>query len=199
MRNLLKSALVALVATVLLWLLLRFSVSTDAWFHAFLFERSPVQWLSIAMFIFGADILVAKARRLAAEQRFLVGAQWQTYPDTPTNVVHRRISTISEMAQHHSPSFTQDAAKDLAAEDNQAVNESFVLPADVIGILPLVGFFGTVWGLSQGLYNNFVLQGEDRHQLLRQCHRHGLRYHPARPIPGHRPFDRPKPPASRRT
>ncbi|MCF3650772.1 MotA/TolQ/ExbB proton channel family protein [Synoicihabitans lomoniglobus] len=163
MRNLIKSALVASVATIALWVVLRFTLSSEAWFHAFLFERSPVQWLSIAMFIFGADVLIAKARRLAAEQRHLTHAQWQTHDAAATadSVVRRRVSAMAELAQHHSPSFCQDTAKDLSEEDMRAVNESFVLPADVIGTLPLVGFFGTVWGLSKGLYNNFVLQGED--------------------------------------
>ena len=73
----------------------------------------------------------------------------------------RRLALLSEIARHHSPAFTKNAAKELADEDGRSFNENYVLITDVVQLLPLVGFFGTVWGLSQGLYNNFVLQGED--------------------------------------
>ncbi len=161
MRSLLSSALVAVGATLALFLVLTFTLPDNAWFRAFLFERSFVQWLSIAMFIFGADILIRKTRRLSREQADLSGAQWQDYPDAAGTWVRRRIAAVAKMAASHSPSFCRDAARDLSDEDNQALNESYVLPSDVIGLLPLAGFFGTVLGLSGGLYNNFVLQGED--------------------------------------
>ncbi len=161
MRSLLSSGLVALGVTTALLIILKLAIPADAWFHAFLFERSPVQWVSVAMFFFGADVFIRKARRLNREQADLGAAQWQDYPDSTGTWVRRRISAVSKMAASHSPSFCRDAARDLSDEDTQAMNESYVLPADVIGLLPLVGFFGTVWGLSIGLYNNFVLQGED--------------------------------------
>ena len=161
MRSLLSSAVVALVLTIALLLILHVTLPDAAWFRAFLFERSAVQWLALAMFFFGADVFVRKARRIAREQTDLAAAEWRIYPDDSASIVHRRISAMAKMAAHHSPSFCRDAARELADEDTQALNESYVLPADVIGLLPLVGFFGTVWGLSKGLYNNFVLQGED--------------------------------------
>ncbi|WP_221029440.1 MotA/TolQ/ExbB proton channel family protein [Actomonas aquatica] len=161
MRSLLSSGLVAVVTTAVLLLILHFTLPAEAWFRAFLFERSPVQWLSIAMFVFGADILVRKARRLSREQADLSAAAWQDYPETTGSWVRRRIAALFKLSAQHSPSFCREAARDLSDEDTQALNDSYTLPADVIGLLPLVGFFGTVWGLSAGLYNNFVLQGED--------------------------------------
>ena len=161
MRSLLSSAVVALGLTTALLLILNFTLPAESWFRAFLFERSAVQWLAVAMFFFGAELFVRKGRRIALEQTHLAAAEWKIYPSDATSTVHRRISAVAKLAAHHSPSYCRDAARELADEDTQTLNESYVLPADVIGLLPLVGFFGTVWGLSKGLYNNFVLQGED--------------------------------------
>ena len=167
MRFLIKSTLVALVATLVLYGLLRAVIPTDAWLHAFLFDRSPVQWLSILMACFGLHVLSEKTRSLAKQQRHLRSAEWKSYATGDSGAaralgyVRHRISTIFTISATHSPSFSKDAAKDLADEDNQVLNESYMLPGEVVQILPLVGFFGTVWGLSKGLYNNFVLQGED--------------------------------------
>ena len=168
MRQISHSALVAFALTVFLFVALRLVLPTDAWFTVFLYERSPTQWLATAMFLFGLDQLFARFRMARGEARKLAAVRWpeslkddSPAPVAPLAWVDRRLALISEIARHHSPAFTKNAAKELSDEDGRSFNENYVLTTDVVQLLPLVGFFGTVWGLSQGLYNNFVLQGED--------------------------------------
>lgn len=168
MRQLSHSALVAFALTLVLYTALRLLLPDGAWFTVFLFERSPTQWLAIALFFFGLDQVFARHRVARRETRKLAQVRWPesmevaaANPVAPVAWVDRRVALISEIARHHSPAFTQNAAKELADEDGRSFNENYVLTTDVVQLLPLVGFFGTVWGLSQGLYNNFVLQGED--------------------------------------
>jgi biopolymer transport protein ExbB/TolQ len=166
MRKLSHSALIAFALTVVLYVLLRLLLSADAWFTVFLYERSLTQWLAIAMFLFGLDQLFARFRVARRETKKLPRVRWpepleNDTPVAPIGWVERRLALISDIARHHSSVFTKNAAKELSDEDDRAFNENYVLTTDVVQLLPLVGFFGTVWGLSQGLYNNFVLQGED--------------------------------------
>ncbi len=168
MRPLSHSALVAFALTVFLFVTLRLLLSADAWFTVFLYDRSPTQWLATAMFLFGLDQLFTRFRVARRETRKLAQVRWPESPATddatpvaPRAWVDRRLALVADIARHHSPAFTKNAAKELAEEDGQSFNENYVLITDVVQLLPLVGFFGTVWGLSQGLYNNFVLQGED--------------------------------------
>lgn len=166
MRKLSHSALIAFALTVVLFVLLRLLLPADAWFTVFLYERSPTQWLATAMFLFGLDQLFFRFRVARRETRKLARVRWpesrdDDAPAAPTAWVDRRLALISEIARHHSPAFTKTAAKELSDEDGRSFHENYTLVTDVVQLLPLVGFFGTVWGLSQGLYNNFVLQGED--------------------------------------
>lgn len=168
MRQLSHSALVAFALTAVLFVALKFMLPADAWFTVFLYERSPTQWLATAMFLFGLDQLFARFRVARRETGKLAQVRWpesleneRATPVAPVGWVDRRIALVSEIARHHSPAFTKNAAKELSDEDGRSFNENYVLTTDVVQLLPLVGFFGTVWGLSQGLYNNFVLQGED--------------------------------------
>lgn len=170
MRSLSQSALVAFALTAILFVALKLLLPSDAWFTVFLFERSPTQWLAIAMFVFGLDQVLARLRVARREAGKLAQVRWPdlTETDAPasaptptTGWVDPRLAQLSEVARHHSAAFTSNAAKELAEEDQRKFGESYVLTTDVVQLLPLVGFFGTVWGLSQGLYNNFVLQGED--------------------------------------
>lgn len=168
MRPLSHSALVAFALTVTLYLGLKLVLPAEAWFTVFLYERSPTQWLATGMFLFGLDQLVTRFRVTRRETAKLAQVRWPesmdpVAPDVapPLAWVDRRLALLTEIARHHSPAFTKNAAKELAEEDGRRANENYALTTDVVQLLPLVGFFGTVWGLSQGLYNNFVLQGED--------------------------------------
>ncbi|GEM_PF-1615041 len=167
MRFLLKSTGIALGLTVILYALLRVVLPVDAWFYTFLFERSLVQWMSIAVFCFGLHLLFLKSRALPTEQRALAQANWDALVAQPAvappsaGMVRRRLTTIAALAAHHSPRFAENTAKEMAAEDAAELNESYALPGEVVQILPLIGFYGTVWGLSKGLYYNFVVQGQD--------------------------------------
>ena len=168
MRSLPQSALVAFAITAVLFVALKLLLPAEVWFTVFLYERSPTQWLAIAMFLFGLDQLFARLRVARAETAKLARARWPESLDndtpaaaTPAAWVDRRLALLSEVARHHSVAYAGNAAKELAEEDQRRFGENYVLTTDVVQLLPLVGFFGTVWGLSQGLYNNFVLQGED--------------------------------------
>jgi biopolymer transport protein ExbB/TolQ len=170
MRSLPQSALVAFALTAILFVVLKLLLPADIWFTVFLFERSPTQWLAIAMFVFGLDQVIARLRVARQETDKLARVKWPDLAGSPAPApaaaptagwVEPRLAQLSEVARHHSAAFTSNAAKELAEEDQRRFGENYVLTTDVVQLLPLVGFFGTVWGLSQGLYNNFVLQGED--------------------------------------
>lgn len=167
MRFLLKSTGIALGLTIVVYVLCRLLVPSDAWFHTFLYDRSLVQWLSIAVFFFGLHLLYLKSRALPLETRALDSADWTSLTANPVvappsaGMVRRRLTTVASLTAHHSPRFAESTAKEMADDDASALNESYALPGEVIQILPLIGFFGTVWGLSKGLYNNFVVQGQD--------------------------------------
>lgn len=166
MRKISHSALIAFALTIVLYVLLRLLLPADAWFTVFLYERSPTQWLATAMFLFGLDQLFFRFRVARRETRKLARVRWpetseNATPADPVAWVDRRLALISDIARHHSPAFSKTAAKELSDDDGRSFNENYTLTTDVVQLLPLVGFFGTVWGLSQGLYNNFVLQGED--------------------------------------
>lgn len=166
MRPLSKSVIVALIATAALYATLLLVLPSSAWFKVFLFERSFTQWVALGMFVFGLDQLTYRWRVARTETHLLARTVWppatpETSPPPGQGWVGPRLATLGEVVRHHSPAFTKNTAKSLAEEDARTLNEAYSLSSDVVGLLPLVGFFGTVLGLSQGLYNNFVLQGED--------------------------------------
>lgn len=134
---------------------------TDAasWIRAFVFERTFVQWALLFVFFIGLIYLACLVPHVVRNARY--GAQIAAAPrgTLPVKPPERwqRVLRAREIDER------QDLAAFLSAvrDKDQADTEiAYRLPTDIVQLLPLIGFFGTVFGLSTGLYGAFLGAGE---------------------------------------
>ena len=135
------------------------SVSKNTWTHDFFFKRSFVQWVLLTAFAIG---LVHLLRRLPAwlrEWRALRDLQDGEKASTSDTLVSRRWQKIEAAKREHGLKTLGQYATNLAEHDEAEVDAAYRLSGDAVQILPLIGFFGTVFGLSHGLYQSFLATG----------------------------------------
>jgi biopolymer transport protein ExbB/TolQ len=158
-RGLPMTMLIAGVLVVLFDVGLHFLVTKDAWTYDFFFKRSFVQWVLISAFAVG---LVHLARRLSpwlSEKRALRLLHEDQSKLTFDTLVGRRWLQIRTAREEHGRKNLGQYAKSLAEHDEAEVDAAYRVSGDVVQILPLIGFFGTVFGLSHGLYKSFLATG----------------------------------------
>lgn len=141
------------------WIVKR-SAAEASWIYQFLFERSIVQAVLMVVFATG---FIHLCRRLPAywrEQRALVWANNSPARGAVDTLVGRRrrniAAAIGPAAQRGN---LVDYARSLAEHDAAEVDASYRVPSDIVQVLPLIGFFGTVLGLSIGLYSSYLVDG----------------------------------------
>jgi biopolymer transport protein ExbB/TolQ len=127
------------------------------WLSDFFFRRGFVQWATLGVFAFG---LMALVRRLGIYLREAWALRNLTRgkPGKPgTSVVMRRLKRFQSYVVPKPPKDTHQYAQSLAESDANELAAGYGAVGDVVQVLPLLGFFGTVLGLSKALYTEFVV------------------------------------------
>ncbi len=136
---------------------LKLLVPQNTWTYAFVFERSPVQWVTLTVFVFGLVLLMGRNIKHAMECRALRLLRDGRLEKRRLRMVSLRFRRLHARLKRSKDPGIWSYAKELAERDAGDLEASHGTLTSVIQVLPLIGFFGTVLGLSQGLYKSFVL------------------------------------------
>jgi protein-S-isoprenylcysteine O-methyltransferase Ste14 len=140
----------------LLYFSLAMRTTKNTWIHDFFFERSFVQWVTLYVFFVGLGLLLEQVfvywRELCA---FRIPREQQLHSDGVTGV-SRRFRRLHIALQQRPPAEVHNYAKQLAEADATDLDFGHNIVGEAIQILPLLGFFGTVLGLSLGLHQAFL-------------------------------------------
>lgn len=134
-------------------------VGKNTWTHDFFFKRSFVQWVLLTFFSVG---LVHLLRRVPAWLRERRALRLVAYPEATAKsdtLVGRRLLQLDAARKDQTRKNLSQYSKVLAEHDEAEIDAAYRLSGDIVQILPLIGFFGTVFGLSHGLYQSFLATG----------------------------------------
>lgn len=137
---------------------LALSMTESTWSYEFLFRRGFVQWVLLGAFTVGFIHLIRRVPGWYREKKALRALRFTGHPGQGVTLVQRRWLQIQALAGSQRGQNRQ-AAKSLADHDEAEVDAAYRLVSDIVQVLPLIGFFGTVFGLSKGLYQSFLASG----------------------------------------
>lgn len=141
------------------WLLKGLTADSE-WIHQFFFGRSFVQAVLLVAFAVGVVHLL---RRLPAYRRERIALD--SAPDSANHVApvtavgRRRASLRTAIGENRARTSVEAYARSLAEHDAAHLDSTYRIPSDVVQVLPLIGFFGTVLGLSRGLFEAYMTGG----------------------------------------
>jgi biopolymer transport protein ExbB/TolQ len=158
-RGLLVTLLIAAALVVSFYFALQKLVDPNAWTHDFFFKRSFVQWVLLSAFAIGMVHLVRRLFPWWHEKRAMRQLQENPNELSSDTLVGRRWRQIRAVCEEHGRKNLGQHLKSLAEHDEAEIDAAYRIPSDVVQILPLMGFFGTVFGLSHGLYRSFLATG----------------------------------------
>jgi len=148
---------VGIVGTALFVLYLALPV--DTWNYGFLFQRGFVQWVLLVSFAIGLIHLLRRIPEFQLERKALSDLQAHAAIGSGQTIVQRRWIKVREFASWGVRHDYRLSTQSLAEHDEAELDAAYRLPSDIVQVLPLMGFFGTVFGLSHGLYQSFLAAG----------------------------------------
>jgi biopolymer transport protein ExbB/TolQ len=157
-RSFLAANTIPLGAVALFALALKSTMMEGVWLFDFFFKRQFVQWLLLSIFAMAIFRLFQRIPTVIREQNALANLQSGVAPP-PLGLVGRRWHQLQTIISTRPNENHTEYSKQLAEHDAAEVDAAYRLSGDVVQILPLIGFFGTVLGLSFGLYENFLKAG----------------------------------------
>lgn len=157
-RRLPVTILIALALTGWLAVMLRTFMNRDTWLFDFFFHRSFVQWVLISAFAIGFVHVLRRIPEWLREQRALKLLAEDGVVAGEQTLVERRWMQI-DAARREGRGNMEHLAKTLADHDDAEIDAAYRTSTDIVQMLPLIGFFGTVFGLSNGLYQSFLATG----------------------------------------
>jgi hypothetical protein len=126
----------------------------NSYSYQFFLNRSACQWLSLYAFLFGFVSLLFRFTAWLHE-RHMFERVVDGRVESGEGMVWKRCHRVEFYVDRVSPSELRNLAKDLAERDSDELSAEYTPIQDVIQMLPLLGFFGTVLGLSLGLNATF--------------------------------------------
>jgi len=130
--------------------------SGESWVYKFFLERSPVQWAILYVFACGVVALLRRLGAYLGERRALRSLRARKMDGQRPSLTWWRFRRFRSYLVHRGFDGAQDYARTLAENDASELDAAYAFIGDVIQMLPMLGFFGTVLGLSVGLYNYFL-------------------------------------------
>lgn len=138
---------------------LGYFAAPGTWPYEFLFHRRFVQW--VLLFTFFVGVLAVAARLPQLWSNILFSRKIRSLDDLASlrkpPPRWRQIKNAFLIRDRTALSQYLGAVKDREASE---VESGYRVATDVTQVLPLMGFFGTVFGLSVGLYANFLVEGD---------------------------------------
>lgn len=156
--SLLTINVLSLLLVTALGLVLNKTLPPDSWPYEFFFKRSFVQWVLLGIFAIGFLHVLWRIPEWLREKNALkvLVRDGETYG--AETLVERRWLQIKN-AREGGRGNMENYSKTLAEHDEAEIDSAYRLSTDIVQILPLIGFFGTVFGLSHGLYQSFLATG----------------------------------------
>jgi len=158
-RRLPVTVLIALALVGWLAVMLQTRLSQDTWFYQFFFKRSFVQWVLLSAFSIGFVHVLRRIPEWYRERKALKILARDGVVKGERTLVERRWLQIEAARADPERGNHGHFAKTLADHDEAEIDAAYRLSTDIVQILPLIGFFGTVFGLSHGLYQSFLATG----------------------------------------
>lgn len=141
--------------------------------YGFFFERSPIQWVTLTVFLFALGIVFDRLLRLRALRREVrdlleqlpaalagcrppTGLSWRE----GTGIVERRVREIRAMWQSGGWAVARAWQRELAARDEGAMERVYQTLGSLVTVMLALGFFGTVLGISASLFASYGMLAE---------------------------------------
>jgi hypothetical protein len=132
--------------------------------HAFLFERTPIQWCTLAVFFFVVSVLVHRVvqqRQIRAQLARLESGRPPRH-----GVVAERLQVLSACKRTRGADGAPALRRELGARDEEQLGRTYGLLQNAVQLMLALGFLGTVWGISRSLFDSFLLlSGAETDQL----------------------------------
>jgi len=158
-RKLLTTIVIALALVGWLAVGLSFFLPKETWMYQFLFNRGFVQWVLLSAFSIGLVHLLRRIPEWLLERKALRFLRQEGIVQGACTLVERRWLQLQAARGKGGRRDIEHFAKSLADHDDAEIDAAYRLTIDIVQILPLIGFFGTVFGLSHGLYQSFLATG----------------------------------------
>ena len=125
--------------------------------HAFLFERTPVQWCTLGVFFSVLTLLAHRMLRLRSVRSALrqIRAGRTHAAEVKEDLVRSRFEQVGACRQRHGERTAAACMDDLNRRDEEALEHLYVLLGSGVQIMLALGFFGTIWGISRSMFGAF--------------------------------------------
>ena len=153
------SLAISVPGTMAIALLIKATSAPGSWAYEFFYHRRFVQWIIVWMCVHG---LVDLARRVPAWLRERRGLRrWQTEgaPGAGAGLVSERYERLRQLVACAAVADTRAGARRLAEEAAALLDARYAAVNVLTHLASYCGFFGTVLGLSIGLFQAFGSQG----------------------------------------
>jgi len=123
----------------------------------FLFERSKVQWITLTVFLF---ILCMVAHRILYHSQIAFGIRMLSENESWDNpsvlsVLADRCRLIDQCKTEHGNRAAFRYNREQTEDDEAGLERIYGLLGHAMQLLLALGFFGTVWGISQSMSGSF--------------------------------------------
>lgn len=125
--------------------------------HEFFFNRSWIQWMTLAAFFLTLAILghrVIFQRGVVVALRYLAGSS-PFRPSIGGQSVAYRFEQVRRWKEAHGPIQASRYNHELALQDEAALERIYGLLSHAVQLMMALGFLGTVWGVSQSMSGSF--------------------------------------------
>lgn len=123
--------------------------------YAFIYQRGFVQPTTISVFCLVVVLLLGRLWRYRRERAGLRDLASQKLRDLPQAIANR-LQAVAKTQEKHGNAAALAHAERLAAEHEQALHNSYAALNYLAGALPALGLFGTMLGMSNGLFYAFA-------------------------------------------
>jgi biopolymer transport protein ExbB/TolQ len=136
-----------------------FAFGRESWIYKFFLNRSPVQWCTLYAFACGLGVLLRRLSAHRRERRALADIKRRDADAESPSMAWRRFRRFRTYLVRRGFEGAQEYGRALADNDATELDAAYALVGDIIQVLPMLGFFGTVLGLALGLHGYFATAG----------------------------------------
>lgn len=125
--------------------------------HAFLFQRSPIQWWTLGLFFFALSAMMHRAVYYGRVQLGLrhFATEQTSHEMLPAPLVRDRFATVQACKKHAGAGAAASYNQELASRDEDVLERIYWLLGNMPPLMLALGFLGTVWGISQSMARSF--------------------------------------------
>ena len=133
----------------------------DTWVYAFFLKRGFVQWISLYCFVLSLVLLSRRFPIVLREKNALHSLKNGNINISRPCAVNIRLQRIRKHIKKEGVGNVRTYAQHLSEADSEELESGYSMSGVIVNVLPLIGFFGTVLGLSSGLYEGYIVKASD--------------------------------------